>query len=100
MKLQDGRALSDLFSRRSLTCVAERAVASGIVNTSQRVGSALGLAATITLATSQGADQLGNPQALTDGLSAAFLAAAAIAAAGAPHRLAPPSSVLLRWRCR
>jgi hypothetical protein len=35
------------------------------------------------LATSQGADQLGNPAALTDGYSAAFLGAAAIAVAAA-----------------
>jgi hypothetical protein len=35
------------------------------------------------LATSQGADQLGNPQALTDGFSAAFIGAAGIALAGA-----------------
>jgi hypothetical protein len=35
------------------------------------------------IATSQGADQLGNPQALTDGYSAAFLGAAGIALVGA-----------------
>jgi hypothetical protein len=35
------------------------------------------------LATSQGADQLGNAAALTDGYSAAFLGAAGIAVAGA-----------------
>jgi hypothetical protein len=35
------------------------------------------------LATSQGADQLGNPVALTDGYSAAFLGAAAVAVLGA-----------------
>ena len=35
------------------------------------------------LATSQGANQLGNAAALTDGYSAAFLGAAGIAAAGA-----------------
>jgi EmrB/QacA subfamily drug resistance transporter len=58
-------------------------LASGIVNTSYQVGSALGLAAMTVLATSQGADQLGNPQALTDGYSAAFLGAAGIALIGA-----------------
>jgi len=61
----------------------EGGLASGIVNTSYQVGSALGLAAMTALATSQGADQLGSPQALTDGFSAAFLGAAGIAAAGA-----------------
>ena len=35
------------------------------------------------VATSQGADQLGNASALTDGYSAAFLGAAGIAVAGA-----------------
>jgi hypothetical protein len=58
-------------------------LASGIVNTSYQIGSALGLAAMTALATSQGAGQLGNPQALTDGFSAAFLGAAAIALVGA-----------------
>ncbi|MEW1599451.1 MFS transporter [Streptomyces sp. NPDC093808] len=57
-------------------------LASGIVNTTYQVGSALGLAALTALATSQGAGRLGDLPALTDGFSAAFLAAAAIAAAG------------------
>jgi EmrB/QacA subfamily drug resistance transporter len=57
-------------------------LASGIVNTTYQVGSALGLAALTALATSQGAGQLGNLPALTDGFSSAFLGAAAIAAAG------------------
>jgi len=56
--------------------------ASGIVNTSYQVGPALGLAAMTALATSQGADRLGDAVALTDGYSAAFLGAAGIAAAG------------------
>lgn len=60
----------------------EGGLASGIVNTSYQVGSALGLAAMTALASSQGADQLGNLEALTDGFSAAFLGAAGIAAAG------------------
>jgi EmrB/QacA subfamily drug resistance transporter len=58
-------------------------LASGIVNTSYQVGSALGLAVMTALATSQGADQLGNPAGLTDGYSAAFLGAAAVAVLGA-----------------
>ncbi|TPQ23461.1 MFS transporter [Streptomyces sporangiiformans] len=57
-------------------------LASGIVNTTYQVGSALGLATLTALATSQGAGQLGNLPALTDGFSAAFLGAAAVAAAG------------------
>jgi MFS family permease len=61
----------------------EGGLASGIVNTSYQVGSALGLAAMTAVATSQGADQLGDLAALTDGYSAAFLGAAGIAAAGA-----------------
>lgn len=55
-------------------------LASGIVNTTYQVGSALGLAALTAVATSQGAGQLGNLPKLTDGFSAAFIWAAAIAA--------------------
>ncbi len=66
----------------------EGGLASGIVNTSYQVGSALGLAAMTALATSQGAGRLGDPQALTDGFSAAFLGAAGIAVAGALLALA------------
>ncbi|MFJ8692644.1 MFS transporter [Streptomyces roseolilacinus] len=62
---------------------AEQAgLASGIVNTTYQIGSALGLAALTALATSQGAGKLGDLPALTDGFSAAFTAAAGIAAAG------------------
>ncbi len=61
----------------------EGGLASGIVNTSYQIGSALGLAAMTALAASYGAAQLGNLSALTDGFSAAFLGAAGIAAAGA-----------------
>jgi len=60
----------------------EGGLASGIVNTAYQVGSALGLAAMTALAASQGADQLGDPQALTDGFGAAFLGAAGIAVVG------------------
>ncbi|HET9739162.1 MAG TPA: MFS transporter [Solirubrobacteraceae bacterium] len=62
---------------------AEGGLASGIVNTSYQVGSALGLAAMTAVAASQGADQLGNAGALTDGYSAAFIGAAGIAVVGA-----------------
>jgi EmrB/QacA subfamily drug resistance transporter len=74
----------------------EGGLASGIVNTGYQVGSALGLAAMTALASAQGADQLGNIGALTDGYSAAFLAAAGIAIAGglvAAVTLRRPNSV-------
>jgi MFS family permease len=61
----------------------EGGLAAGIVNTSYQFGSALGLAAMTVVAASQGAGRLGDLTALTDGYSAAFLGAAAIAAAGA-----------------
>jgi EmrB/QacA subfamily drug resistance transporter len=66
----------------------EGGLASGIVNTSYQVGSALGLAAMTALATAQGADRLGDPGALTDGFQAAFIGAAAIAGAAAVAALA------------
>ena len=55
-------------------------LASGIVNSTYQIGSALGLAVMTAVATSAGADQLGDPAALTDGYAAAFAGAAAIAA--------------------
>ncbi|MFI5527551.1 MFS transporter [Kitasatospora sp. NPDC051853] len=61
----------------------EGGLASGIVNTSYQVGSALGLAAMTALAAAHGARELGDPAALTDGFSAAFLGAAAVAAVAA-----------------
>ncbi|MFC5719470.1 MFS transporter [Streptomyces gamaensis] len=61
----------------------EAGLASGIVNTTYQVGSALGLAALTALATSHGAGRLGDLPALTDGFSAAFVGAAIVAAAGA-----------------
>ncbi|MEV6201677.1 MFS transporter [Streptomyces sp. NPDC051771] len=57
-------------------------LASGIVNTTYNVGSALGLAALTAVAMSQGADRLGDLPRLTEGFSAAFLGAAVIAAVG------------------
>ncbi len=61
----------------------EQGLASGIFSTTYQVGSALGLAAITAVASSQGASQLGNLPALTDGFQAAFIVAAAIAALGA-----------------
>ncbi|SDM61901.1 MFS transporter [Allokutzneria albata] len=60
----------------------EGGLASGIVNTSYQVGSALGLAAMTALAASFGADEVGNPAVLTEGLSAAFVGAGGIAVLG------------------
>jgi EmrB/QacA subfamily drug resistance transporter len=61
----------------------EGGLASGIVNTSYQIGSALGLAAMTAVAAANGADLLGDAAALTDGYSAAFIGAAVIAAVGA-----------------
>lgn len=61
----------------------EGGLASGIVNTSYQVGSALGLAAMTAVAASHGADRLDDLAALTDGYSAAFIGAGVIAAVGA-----------------
>ncbi|UVS78576.1 MFS transporter [Actinokineospora sp. UTMC 2448] len=61
----------------------EGGLASGIVNTSYQIGSALGLAAITAVAATAGAAEITDRVALTDGLSTAFLAAAGIAVAGA-----------------
>lgn len=61
----------------------EGGLASGIVNTSYQIGSAIGLAAMTAIAAAHGADRIGDPAALTDGFSAAFLGAAVVALVGA-----------------
>lgn len=61
----------------------EGGLASGIVNTGYQVGSALGLAAMTALAAAHGSRESGDATALTNGFSAAFLGAAAIALVGA-----------------
>ncbi|QSE87755.1 MFS transporter (plasmid) [Rhodococcus pseudokoreensis] len=61
----------------------EGGLASGIVNVSYQVGSALGLAAMTAVAAAFGANQVGDLPELTNGFSAAFLGAAVIALAGA-----------------
>ncbi|MEV6929550.1 MFS transporter [Dactylosporangium sp. NPDC051485] len=76
----------------------EGGLASGIVNTSYQVGSALGLAAMTAVAAAAGADRLGDLPALTGGYSAAFIGAAIVAAAGAivaalTLRTRPPAQV-------
>jgi EmrB/QacA subfamily drug resistance transporter len=72
-----------MFAAMSGARPAEAGLASGIVNTTYQIGSALGLAAMTAVATSNGADQLGDPLALVDGFSAAFVGAAGIAVVGA-----------------
>ncbi|WP_067140714.1 MFS transporter [Microtetraspora malaysiensis] len=61
----------------------ESGLASGIVNTTYQVGSALGLAVMTAIATSQGAAELGNLPRLTHGFQAAFVGAGAVAVLGA-----------------
>jgi EmrB/QacA subfamily drug resistance transporter len=65
---------------------AEAGLASGLINTSQQIGGALGIAALSTIATSRTADKIAagvaQPSALVDGFQTAFLVGAGIAAAG------------------
>ena len=65
---------------------AEAGLASGLINTSQQIGGALGIAVLSTIATSATADSVVSgailPEALVDGFSAAFQVGAVVAAAG------------------
>lgn len=75
--------IPSLGTALSAAAPEEGGLASGIVNTSYQIGSALGLAAMTAVAAAYGADQIGDATALTSGFSAGLWGAAGIAAAGA-----------------
>jgi EmrB/QacA subfamily drug resistance transporter len=75
--------IPSLGTALSAAAPEEGGLASGIVNTSYQIGSALGLAAMTAVAAAYGADQVGDASALTNGFSAGLWGSAAIAAAGA-----------------
>jgi MFS family permease len=77
-----------LNARLSAVAPERSGLASGMLNTSYQVGSALGLALMTAVATSYGADQLNNTAELTNGYQVAFIGAAGVAALAALVALA------------
>ena len=71
---------------------AEAGLASGLINTSQQIGGALGIAVLSTIATSRTEDAVATgtavPAALVDGFTLAFIVGLAIAALGIVAALA------------
>jgi EmrB/QacA subfamily drug resistance transporter len=65
---------------------SEAGLASGLINTSQQIGGALGIAVLSSIATSRTTDAVGNgsavPAALVDGFQSAFVVGAIVAALG------------------
>jgi len=68
-----------IMTAMSGAAAGDAGLASGIVNSTYQIGSALGLAVMTAVASSAGGDQLGDLSALTDGYAAAFFGAGLIA---------------------
>ena len=82
----------------------EAGLASGLINTSQQIGGAVGIAILSTIATSTTSDEVASgtpvPAALTEGFRHAFWAGAAIAFVGRPRLALPRPPARLRGGAR